>query len=110
MIQKYFQTDNSRNFSIAMVWINGGSNMDVDNKRGLNQILSSLLLRGCKGFENLAFSEYIDSHGAELNLEILEDGMLLSLKSLDEYFYKLLPLFDLIINKPSLLYLSLIHI
>ena len=110
MIQKYFQTDNSRNFSIAMVWINGGSNMDVENKRGLNQILSSLLLRGCKGFENLAFSEYIDSHGAELNLEILEDGMLLSLKSLDEYFYKLLPLFDLIINKPSLLYSQFQHV
>ena len=104
MIQKYFQTENSRNFSIAMVWINGGSNMDVENKKGINQILSSLLLRGCKGFENLAFSEYIDSHGAELNLETLEDGILISLKSLDEHFYKLLPLLNLLINNPSLLY------
>ena len=63
------------------VWINGGSDMDVVNKKGINQILSSLLLRGCKGFENLAFSEYIDSHGAELNHETLEDGILISLKS-----------------------------
>ena len=87
-----------------MIWINGGSNKDVENKKGINQILSSLLIRGCKGFENLAFSEYVDSHGAELNLETLEDGVLISLKSLDENFNKLFPLLDLIINKPSLLY------
>ena len=104
MIQKYFQTINRRNFSIAMIWINGGSSMDVENKKGINQILCSLLSRGCKGFENLAFSEYLDSHGAELNLETLEDGMLISLKSLDDYFYKLFPLLELLINKPSLLY------
>ena len=110
MIEKYFQKENRRNFSIAMVWINGGSNMDIENKKGINQILSSLLLRGCKGFENLAFSEYIDSHGAELNIETLEDGMLLSLKSLDEHFYKLLPILDLIINKPSLLCSQFEHV
>ena len=110
MIKKYFQTENSRNFSIAMVWINGGSNMDVVNKKGINQILSSLLLRGCKGFENLAFSEYIDSHGAELNHETLEDGILISLKTLDEHFYKLLPLLDLLINDPLLLYGQFEHI
>ena len=103
MIKKYFQRNNSRNFSIAMFWINGGSDKDGGGKRGLNQILSSLLSRGCEGFENLAFSEYIDSHGAELNLETSEDGILVSLKSLDEYFYKLFPLLDLIINKPTLL-------
>jgi len=102
MIRKYLQKKDSRNFSIAMVWINGGSNEDREGKKGLNQILCSLLSRGCEGFENLAFSEYIDSHGAELNLETFEDGMLLSLKSLDEYFSKLLPLLDLIINKPTL--------
>ena len=104
MIQKYFQTKDRRNFSIAMIWINGGSSMDVENKKGINQILCSLLTRGCKNFENLAFSEYLDSHGAELNLETLEDGTLISLKSLDEYFYKLFPLLELIINKPSLPY------
>ncbi len=104
MIKQYFQTKNRRNFSIAMIWINGGSSMDVENKKGINHILCSLLSRGCEGFENLAFSEYIDSHGAELNLETFEDGMLVSLKSLDEHFYKLFPLLDLIINKPSLPY------
>ncbi len=103
MKNNYSQMEASRNFSIAMVWINGGSNLDVKGKKGLNQILCSLLNRGCKGFENLEFSEYIDSHGAELNLETLEDGMLISLKSLDEHFYKLFPLLDLIINNPLLL-------
>jgi len=99
----YFLNKNIRNFSIAMVWINGGSNKDCEGKKGLNQILSSLLIRGCEGFENIAFSEYVDSHGAELNLETSEDGILITLKSLNEHFYKLFPLLDLVINKPSLL-------
>ena len=63
MIQQYFQTKNRRDFSIAMIWIDGGSSMDVGNKKGINHILCSLLSRGCKGYENLAFSEYLDSHG-----------------------------------------------
>ena len=100
MIQKYLTSKDNRNFSIATIWINGGSSKDDEGKKGLNQILCSLLGRGCIGFENKAFSEYIDFHGAELNLETLEDGMLLSLKSLDEHFLKLYPLLDLIINKP----------
>ncbi len=104
MIKAHCETNISRNFSIAMVWINGGSNMDIEEKKGINQILCSLLTRGCKGFGNLAFSEYVDSHGAELNLETLEDGMIISLKSLDEHFNKLLPLLNLIINEPSLSY------
>ncbi|MDC3169383.1 insulinase family protein, partial [Prochlorococcus sp. AH-716-E17] len=104
MIKAYCETKISRNFSIAMVWINGGSNMDIEEKKGINQILCSLLKRGCKGFGNLAFAEYVDCHGADLNLETLEDGMIISLKSLDEHFNKLLPLLNLIINEPTLSY------
>ena len=104
MRKHYFQTKNKRNFSIAMIWINGGSDMDVEDKKGINNILCSLLSRGCEGFENLAFSEYLDSRGAELNLVTSQDGMLISLKSLDEHFYKLFPLMNLIINQPSLSY------
>ncbi len=103
MIEKYFQKKTNRNFSIAMIWINGGSSEDGEGKKGINKILSSLLGRGCQGFENLKFSEYIDSQGAELNLETLEDGILISLKSLNEHFHKLSPLLDLMINKPLLL-------
>ena len=103
MINKYSQVEANRGFSIAMVWINNGSNVDGEGKKGLNQILCSLLSRGCKGFKNLALTEYIDSHGAELNLETFEDGMLISLKSLDEHFLKLFPFINLIINNPLLL-------
>ena len=102
MIQKYFHVNANRNFSIVMIWINGGSDMDGEGGKGINQILCSLLNRGCKGFENLELSEFIDSYGAELNHEISEDGMLISLKSLNEHFDKLFPLIDLIINKPLL--------
>ena len=110
MIGKYFHTKTIRNFSIAMVWINGGSCSDGEDKKGINKILSTLLGRGCKGFDNLEFSDYVDSHGAELNFETLEDGTLISLKSLDEHFCKLLPLLDLVINKPLLLKKQFQHV
>ena len=102
MIKKYYHVQTNRNFSIAMVWINGGSNMDEKDKKGINQILCSLLSRGCEGFNNFEFSEYIYSHGAEFNQETFEDGILISLKSLTEHFHKLSPLIDSIINKPIL--------
>ena len=76
--------------------------MDSVGKKGLNKILSSLLTRGCEGFNNYTLSEYIESHGAELNQEIFEDGISISIKSLNEHFSKLFPLLDLIINKPIL--------
>ena len=102
MIKRYFLNHKKRNFSTASIWIEGGSNMDSFNKRGINKILSSLLTRGCEGFDNFHLSEYIESYGAELNLEVFEDGISLSIKSLNEHFDKLLPLIDLIINKPIL--------
>ncbi len=103
MIKKFIQTKTVKNFSIAMVWINGGSSLDLEGKKGINKLLFSLLGRGCKGFKNFEFSDHIDSYGAELNLETVEDGMFVTLKSLNEHFYKLLPLLDLMMNKPLLL-------
>lgn len=102
MIRKFCQEFSNRNFSVAIVWINGGGNMDNMNKKGMNHILSSLLGRGCEGFNNFEISEYIYSLGGELNQEIFEDGILICLKSLNENFDKLYPLIDLIINKPNL--------
>ena len=102
MIKKYFCDRINRNFSIAIIWINGGSSLDSFGKKGINHILCSLLTRGCEGFDNLALSDYIESYGAELNHEVFEDGFLISLKSLDSYFKKIYPLIDLIINKPIL--------
>ena len=102
MIKRYFLNYKKRNFSTASIWIKGGSNKDCVKKRGINKILCSLLTRGCEGFDNFVLSEYIESYGAELNQEVFEDGISLSMKSLNEHFSKLLPLLDLIINKPIL--------
>ena len=102
MLKRYFLNNKSRNFSTASIWIKGGSDMDSVGKKGINNILSSLLTRGCEGFNNFTLSEYIESYGAELNQEVFEDGISISIKSLNEHFSKLLPLLDLIINKPTL--------
>tara|TARA_B100000886_G_scaffold297223_1_gene224811 strand:+ start:873 stop:2093 length:1221 start_codon:yes stop_codon:yes gene_type:complete len=102
MLKRYFFNHKKRNFSIASIWIQGGSNMDSPNKKGINKILCSLLTKGCEGFDNYSLSEYIESHGGELNKQIFEDGISISIKSLNEHFKKLLPLLDLIINKPTM--------
>jgi zinc protease len=103
MLKKYFLNNKKRNFSTASIWIKGGSDMDSTGKKGINKILCSLLTRGCEGFNNFTLSEYIESYGAELNQEIFEDGISISIKCLNEHFSKLFPLLDLIINKPTLL-------
>ena len=103
MLKRYFLNNKKRNFSTASIWIKGGSDMDSTGKKGINKILCSLLTRGCEGFNNFTLSEYIESYGAELNQEIFEDGISISIKSLNEHFSKLFPLLDLIINKPTLL-------
>ena len=102
MLKRYFLNHKKRNFSTASIWIKGGSNMDSINKKGINKILCSLLTRGCEGFDNFSFSEYVESYGAELNQEVFEDGILISIKSINEHFSKLFPLLDLIIKKPIL--------
>ena len=102
MLKRYFLNYKKRNFSTASIWIKGGSDMDSIGKKGINKILSSLLTRGCEGFDNYSLSEYIESYGAELNHEVYEDGISIGLKSLNEHFSKLLPLLELIINKPIL--------
>ena len=102
MLKKYFLNHQKRNFSTALIWIKGGSDMDNIGKKGINKILCSLLNRGCKGFDNFFLSEYIESYGAELNQEVFHDGISISIKSLNEHFSKLFPLLDLIINEPIL--------
>ena len=102
MIKRYFLNYKKRNFSTASIWIKGGSDKDSIGKKGINKILCSLLSRGCEGFDNYLLSEYIESYGAELNQEVYEDGIFLSIKSINEHFSKLLPLLESIINKPIL--------
>ena len=102
MLKKYFLDHKKRNFSTASIWIKGGSDMDNIGKKGINKILCSLLIRGYEGFDNFILSEYIESYGAELNQEVFEDGISISIKSLNEHFDKLYPLLELIVDKPIL--------
>ena len=80
MIKRIFHRHINRNFSIATIWIKGGSNKDSFTKKGLNNILCSTLVRECEGFENLQLADHIESYGAELNHEVFEDGISISIK------------------------------
>ena len=101
-MKKYSHNNLKRNFSVATIWINGGSDKDRIGKRGVNHILCSLLARGCKGFDSLALSDFIESYGADFNQAVFEDGISISIKSLNSHFNKIFPLLDLIIDNPIL--------
>jgi len=92
----------NKNISIANIWIDGGTSLDKKDKKGINQILCKLLTRGCSKYDNFEFSDLLDSYGAELNFEAFEDGISICLKSLNEYFDKLFPLLNLLIEEPNL--------
>ena len=92
----------NKNISVANIWIDGGTSLDNKNKKGINQILCSLLTRGCNKYDNYEFSDFIDSYGAELSIEAYEDGISICLKSLSEYFDMLFPLLNLLIEEPNL--------
>jgi len=90
------------NINVASIWVSGGSDKDSKHKKGINQILSSLIIRGCEGYDNFKLSDYIHSYGADLNCETLEDGILINIKSINLYFKNLYPILRLIIEKPNL--------
>ncbi len=96
----YFKLNHK--ISLANIWIEGGTSLDKKDKKGINQILCKLLTRGCSKYNNYEFSDFLDSYGAELNFEAFEDGISICLKSLSEYFDKLFPLLNLLIEEPNL--------
>jgi len=98
----YFYINYKGNINIASIWVSGGSDKDSSNKKGINQVLSSLLLRGCKDFNNFSLSDYIDSYGAELNCETFEDGILINIKSIKLFFKEVYPILKLITEEPNL--------
>lgn len=102
MNKPFFIETRKENFSILKVWINDGSNLDKTGKKGINQILSELIIRGCINSDKHLLTEFIESYGAELNQETLEDGIFINLKVMNEYFNEIYPLIDLIIEKPLL--------
>ena len=98
----FYYIKHKSDINVASIWISGGSDKDIEHKKGTNQILSSLLIRGCEGYDNFKLSNFIDSFGADLNCETLEDGILINLKSIKLYFKDVFPILKLIIEKPTL--------
>ena len=93
---------NSKNIIAAKLWIEDGSRADPKDKKGIHQILSSTILRGCGPYNNNELAEIVESYGANLNCETYEDGILISLKCIENDAYKLFPLIGWMITKPLL--------
>ncbi len=93
---------NSKNIMSAKLWIENGSRNDPKDKKGIHQILSSTMLRGCGPYNNSQIAEIVENSGANLNSETYEDGLLISLKCIESDAYKLLPLIGWMITKPLL--------
>ncbi len=93
---------NSKNIMSAKLWIKDGSRIDPKDKKGIHQLLSSTMLRGCGPYNNFQIAEIVESSGANLNCETYEDGLLISLKCVENYAHKLLPLIGWMITKPLL--------
>ena len=93
---------NSKNIMVAKLWIQEGSRSDPTDKKGIHQILCSTILRGCGPFNNNQIAEKVESAGAILNCDTYEDGLLISLKCIENDAYELLTLIGWMVTKPSL--------
>ncbi len=93
---------NSKKIMSAKLWIEDGSRSDPKNQKGIHQLLSSTMLRGCGPYNNKQIAEIVESSGANLNCDTFEDGLLISLKCIESDAYKLLPLIGWMITKPIL--------
>ena len=92
----------SKNIMSAKLWIEEGSRNDPKDKKGIHQLLSSTMLRGCGPYNNKEIAEIVESCGANLNFDTYEDGLLISLKCVENDAYKLIPLIGCMITKPIL--------
>ena len=92
----------SKNIMSAKLWIEDGSRNDPKDKKGIHQLLSSTMLRGCGPYNNKEIAEIVESCGANLNFDTYEDGLLISLKCVENDAYKLIPLIGWMITKPIL--------
>ena len=92
----------SKNIMSAKLWIEDGSRNDPKDKKGIHQLLSSTMLRGCGPYNNEQIAQIVENCGANLNCDTYEDGLLISLKCVETDAYKLLPLIGWMITKPIL--------
>ncbi len=97
-----YDSINIPGITAAKLLIKGGSSSDPYKKKGIHQLLGSLLSRGCGPFNNIDLGNLIEGSGASLRCETYEDGLLLSLKCSIKDSDKLLPILGWMINKPHL--------
>ena len=93
---------NSQNIMAAKLWISDGSRADPIDKKGIHQIVSSTMSRGCGPYNNDELAEIVESAGSILNCDTYEDGLLISLKCIGSDAYELLQLIGWMITKPLL--------
>ncbi len=93
---------NIKNIMSAKLWIEDGSRNDPKDKKGIHQLLTSTMLRGCGPYNNNQIAEIVENSGAHLNCDTFEDGLLISLKCVEIDAYKLIPLIGWMITKPLL--------
>ena len=86
----------------AKVWINAGSRNDPNGQKGVHQLLSSLLSRGCGPYSNIEVADMVEGCGAGLRCDAYEDGLLVSLKCSDSDANRLLSLVGWMIANPHL--------
>ncbi len=84
------------------LWIKGGSGQDPTGQKGIHQLLSSLLSRGCGPFSHIALADLVEGSGAGLRCDTYEDGLLISLKCSDQDIKKLLPILGWMMTDPHM--------
>ena len=86
----------------AKLWLKGGSRMDPINKKGLHQLIGSLLSRGCGPYNHIKLADVVEGCGANLRCDTFEDALLISIKCLDRDIEKLLPIVGWMISSPHM--------
>ncbi len=86
----------------AKLWIKDGSRADKTNQKGAHQLLGSVLSRGCGPFNSVEIADLVEGCGAGLRCETYEDGILISLKCIDNDVFRLLPILGWMIKEPHL--------
>ena len=84
----------------AKLWIKGGSGSDPKGKKGIHQLLGSLLSRGCGPLNSIDLADLVEGAGASIRCETYEDGILIGLKCSHKDSDKLIPILGWMINKP----------
>ncbi len=101
-LQINLENRKTQNIMAAKLWIKEGSRADPDELKGIHQILSSVMCRGCGPYDDNQIAEIVENCGAILRCEAYEDGLLISLKCIKNDAYKLISLIGWMITKPSL--------